>query len=110
MIELQLGLLEEQRDLAEVITVNLRQSSKLLKQYATPMFREYIDVIAGLVREGQEAGAFRKDVSSTIVARSLFGALDALLLTWALGDGDAAALRKAAGHCASLFLDGLVVH
>ena len=28
VIELQLGLLEEQRDLAEVITVNLRQSSR----------------------------------------------------------------------------------
>ena len=38
IIELQLGLLEEQRDLAEVITVNLRQSSRLLKQYATPLF------------------------------------------------------------------------
>ena len=54
IIELQLGLLEDQRDLAEVITVNLRQSSSLLKQYATPLFMEYIDVIAGLIRDGAE--------------------------------------------------------
>ncbi len=107
IIELQLGLLEDQRDLAEVITVNLRQSSSLLKQYAAPLFMEYIDVIAGLIREGQNEGAFRKDVNSRVVARALFGALDAILLTWALGEADPASLRKAAGHCASLFLEGL---
>jgi len=107
IIELQLGLLEEQRDLAEVITVNLRQSSSLLKQYAAPLFMEYIEVIAGLVREGQREGAFRKDINSRVVARSLFGALDAILLTWALGEADPASLRKAASHCANLFLEGL---
>jgi TetR/AcrR family fatty acid metabolism transcriptional regulator len=107
IVELQLGLLEDQRDLAEVITVNLRQSSRLLKQYATPLFMQYIDVIAGVVREGQEEGAFRKDLNPRVVARSLFGALDAILLTWALGEGDTGALRKAAAHCASLFLEGL---
>lgn len=107
IIELQLGLLEEQRDLAEVITVNLRQSSTLLKQYATPLFMEYIDVIAGLVRDGQKQGAFRKDLNPRVVARGLFGALDAILLTWALGEADPASLRKAATHCASLFLEGL---
>ena len=107
IIELQLGLLEEQRDLAEVITVNLRQSSSLLKQYAAPLFMEYIDVIAGLIREGQKEGAFRQDLNARVVARSLFGALDAILLTWALGEADPASLRKAAGHCASLFLEGL---
>jgi TetR/AcrR family fatty acid metabolism transcriptional regulator len=109
IIELQLGLLEEQRDLAEVITVNLRQSSSLLKQYAAPLFMEYIDVIAGLVREGQKEGAFRKDINSRVVARALFGALDAILLTWALGEADPTSLRKAASHCASLFLEGLRV-
>ena len=107
IIELQLGLLEGERDLAEVITVNLRQSSTLLKQYAAPLFMEYIDVIAGLIREGQKQGAFRKDVNSRVAARSLFGALDGILLTWALGEADPSSLRKAASHCASLFLDGL---
>jgi len=107
IIELQLGLLEEQRDLAEVITVNLRQSSQLLKQYATPLFMEYIEVLAGVVAEGQKTGVFRKSLNARVVARALFGALDAILLTWALGEADPAALRKAASHCATLFLDGL---
>ncbi|MDH3624688.1 MAG: TetR/AcrR family transcriptional regulator [Myxococcales bacterium] len=107
IIELQLGLLEDQRDLAEVITVNLRQSSRLLKQYAAPLFMEYIEVLAGVVDEGQQQGVFRRDLNPRVVARALFGALDGILLTWALGEADPQALRKAAGHCASLFLEGL---
>ena len=107
IIELQLGLLEDQRDLAEVITVNLRQSSRLLKQYGAPLFMEYIEVLAGVVDEGQKQGTFRSDLNSRVVARALFGALDGILLTWALGEADPQALRRAASHCASLFLDGL---
>ncbi len=107
IIELQLGLLEDQRDLAEVITVNLRQSSRLLKQYGAPLFMEYIEVLAGVVDEGQKQGTFRSDLNSRVVARALFGALDGILLTWALGEADPQALRRAASHCASLFLEGL---
>ena len=109
ILDLQLGLLEDQRDLAEVITVNLRQSSRLLKQYAAPLFMEYIEVLAGVIDEGRKEGVFREDLNSRVVARALFGAIDAILLTWALGDADPASLRKASRHCGALFLDGLRV-
>src|SRR5271163_1724225 len=59
VIELQLGLLEGERDLAEVITVILRQSTKLMKEYAAPKFMAYLDAIARVVAEGQKAGDFR---------------------------------------------------
>ena len=108
VIELQLGLLEGQRDLAEVVTVNLRQSSRLLKQYALPLFSQYIDVIAGVVRDGQAAGVVRPDVSPRVVARAVWGALDALALTWALGGAEPGHLRRAATQAAEMFLGGLV--
>ena len=108
VVELQLGLLEGQRDLAEVVTVNLRQSSKLLKQYAAPLFNEYIELIAGTIAEGQREGALRTDINPKVAARSLWGALDGVTLTWAVGgDADPVALRKAAKQLASLFLEGL---
>ena len=59
VIELQLGLLEGERDLAEVITVILRQSTRLMKEYAAPKFTAYLDAIASVVAEGQAAGDFR---------------------------------------------------
>ncbi|MBL9108943.1 MAG: TetR/AcrR family transcriptional regulator, partial [Myxococcales bacterium] len=85
VIELQLGLLEDERDLAEVITVILRQSTKLMKEFAAPRFMAYLDAIAKVVAEGQAEGVFRSDVSPGLVARATFGALDGIALTWALG-------------------------
>lgn len=110
VIELQLGLLEGRRDLAEVITVNLRQSSRLLKQYAQPLFTEYLEIIAGVIAEGQREGVLRDDVSPRVVARGLWGALDGIALTWALGGaqpGKPDSLRRAASQIAAVFLDGV---
>jgi TetR/AcrR family fatty acid metabolism transcriptional regulator len=107
VIELQLGLLEGERDLAEVITVILRQSSKLMKEYAAPKFLAYLDAIAKVVSEGQKAGEFREDVSPHLVARATFGALDGIALTWALGKAEQGALGRSAGQLANVLLRGL---
>ena len=107
IVQLQLGLLEGQRDLAEVITVNLRQSSRLLKQYATPLFVQYLELLAGVIAEGQREGVLRKDAHPRILARALWGALDGVALTWALGGAEPGGLRKAGEQIVALFLDGL---
>lgn len=108
VIEMQLGLLEGERDLAEVITVNLRQSTKLMKQYAAPKFMLYLDTIARVIADGQKAGAFRNDVSPHLVARTIFGALDGIAMTWALGKAEAGGLSRAATQVAEVFLSGLL--
>jgi TetR/AcrR family fatty acid metabolism transcriptional regulator len=107
VIEVQLGLLEGERDLAEVITVILRQSTKLMKEYAAPKFAAYLDSLASVVVEGQAAGDFRADVSPHLVARATWGALDGIALTWALGRAEPGGLVRAAGHLADLVLRGL---
>ena len=110
VVELQLGLLEGQRDLAEVITVNLRQSSTLLKQYAAPLFTEYLELIAGVIAEGRREGIVRSDLGPRVVSRALWGALDGVALTWALGSskgGKPESLRRAATQIATVFLQGM---
>jgi TetR/AcrR family fatty acid metabolism transcriptional regulator len=107
VIELQLGLLEGERDLAEVITVILRQSTKLMKEHAVPKFTAYLDAIARVVADGQAAGELRDDVSPHLVARSIFGALDGIAMTWALGKADRGGLVRASGQLAEIFLRGL---
>jgi TetR/AcrR family fatty acid metabolism transcriptional regulator len=107
IIELQLGLLEGERELAEVITVIIRQSSKLLKEFAAPKFVSYLDVIAHVVADGQARGEFRRDLPASLVARATFGALDGIALTWALGKAEKGALARAAGQLAELVLRGL---
>src|SRR6478736_1487479 len=107
VIDMQLGLLEDERDLAEVITVILRQSTRLMKEYAAPHFSAYLDAIAKIIAEGQSTGAFRQDVSPHIAARAIFGALDGITLTWALGRAEQGALARAAGQLADILLRGL---
>jgi TetR/AcrR family transcriptional regulator, fatty acid metabolism regulator protein len=107
VIELQLGLLEGERDLAEVVTVILRQSTKLMKEYAAPKFSAYLDTIARVVSDGQAAGELRKDVSPHLAARAIFGALDGITMTWALGKADRGGLLRASGQLAEMVLHGL---
>lgn len=107
IIEFQLGLLEGERDLAEVITVNLRQSTRLLKQYATKRFLEYLELMAQVVAEGQRNGELRDDVSPRIMARAIFGAMDGIAMTWALGNAETGGLKRAATQLADVLLHGL---
>jgi TetR/AcrR family fatty acid metabolism transcriptional regulator len=107
IIEIQLGLLENQRELAEVITVTLRQSSRIVKENATPLFSAYLDAIASVIQEGQKDGSFRSDVSPFTTARALYGALDGIALTWVLGKADRGGLKRAAANIVAIFLQGL---
>ena len=107
IVELQLGLLQDERELAEVMTIILRESTKLIKEFAAPKFMQYLDAIARVVAEGQARGDFRSDISPHLVARSTFGALDGIALTWAVGRGEPEALTRAAGQLADLLLRGL---
>ncbi len=107
MIELQLGLLEGQRDLAEVVTVNLRQSTRLLKQYGARRFTEYLDLMSGVIADGQRNGEVRADVSPRVAARMIFGALDGIALTWALGNAEPSGLSRAAAQVAEIMLSGI---
>ena len=107
IIEIQLGVLEGERDLAEVFTVILRQSTKLLKQYAAPKFTAYLETIATVVSDGQRSGDFRADIPPLLVARAAWGALDGIALTWALGRAERGALVRAASQLADVVLRGL---
>lgn len=107
VIAIQLGLLEGERDLAEVVTVILRQSTKLMKEYAAPKFSAYLDTIARVVAEGQAAGELRRDIAPHLAARAIFGALDGIAMTWALGKADRGGLAWASGQLAEIVLHGL---
>ena len=67
--------------LAEFITVELRQSSRFVKEYDNPKFSEYLRVLRDLVEEGQRDGSIRTDLDARLIVRTMFGALDEMLLT-----------------------------
>jgi TetR/AcrR family fatty acid metabolism transcriptional regulator len=101
------ALVVENPALAEVLTVELRQSSKFMKEYQSRQFGDFLKLLAGLVADGQEAGEFDRELPAPVVARAIFGMLDELALAWLLGKGEKFDILRAAGHVGSLVLQGL---
>jgi TetR/AcrR family transcriptional regulator, fatty acid metabolism regulator protein len=108
-IERHLGLLTEHKELSEVLQVELRQSHKFMKEYEPVRWVEYINLIAGVLRDGQRSGVFRKDLSLGIFKRAVFGALDEIALH-AIMTGKSARgeefLRQAADQLTAIVIEG----
>lgn len=88
MAFLHLEGLGSDRNLAIVFQTELRHSLKFLGQFSHNLLVEYFDLIKSVVREGQEAGVFRTDISVTMAAHCFFGSLDEIVTTWILSDHD----------------------
>ncbi len=71
-------------ELAEVLTVEIRESGKYMNEFAAPLFGEFLRNLVSLIDEGQAGGEFRTDVSPKTVARAMFGAMDELALAWVM--------------------------
>jgi TetR/AcrR family transcriptional regulator, fatty acid metabolism regulator protein len=102
-----MDLVAKNRHAAEVITIELRQSAKFMKEYKNPRFAEFLKTLAGVIGEGQRKGDLRPDVPPHIAARALFGALDELALLWVTSRGDKFDIRKVADWIGDLVLQGL---
>ena len=110
IVKLHLELVETNRDMAEVISVELRQSSKFIREYSNPKFAEFLRTIAGAVVEGQRTGELRTGIDPYVFARALFGALDEIALAWLVkhpGSKASIELPRAAEQLGDLFIDGL---
>jgi TetR/AcrR family fatty acid metabolism transcriptional regulator len=110
VVKLHLELVGQNREMAEVISVELRQSSKFIREYANPKFAEFLRLIAGAVVEGQRKGELRHDIDPYILARALFGALDEIALAWLVKHPHSKAtidLPRAAEQLGELLTDGL---
>lgn len=92
--------------LAEVLTVELRQSGKFMRNSDLRSFGRYLSIIARIISEGQAAGEFSPDVKPRTIARMLFGALDELSLEWAVSSRSKT-VEDAYSQTVRVFLNGL---
>ena len=107
LVESYVGFAETEPALAEVLTVELRESGKFMNEFAAPLFGEFLRVIVELVEDGQAQGVFRTNLTPRIVARAMFGALDELALAWVMSTSKWN--LKTSGHeVLDLFLSGIL--
>lgn len=106
-VRLHFLLAIENRDLAEFITVELRQSAKFVKEYKNPKFADYLRQLQVLIEQGQEQGVIRSDLDSRLASRAIFGALDEVLLQLTLSRTMPEDVDREVAQITAMLIDGL---
>ena len=101
-----LKLIESNKNVAEIIQVELRQSTKFMKEYKNERFMEYLNLIADIIEEGQKGGVFNKAIIPDIAKRAFFGALDEMSRFWVLSSRKKYDIETAAEQISGYFLNG----
>ena len=102
-----LKLIEDNKDMAEIIQVELRQSSKFMKNYQNKKFAQYLDLIGDIIQEGKEKGLISQDIIPGIAKRAFFGALDEMSRFWVLSKRRKYDIETAARQISSYFINGI---
>jgi TetR/AcrR family fatty acid metabolism transcriptional regulator len=92
--------MRKNRYLAEVIHIELRQTSKLIS--------EYLDIIATIIEKGQQEGIFRPDIKPELAKQILFGALDEVSRIWHLGNECPPTIEEVSRQITAIFQTGLL--
>lgn len=83
-IKTYLQLVHDEPTAAEVLTIELRQSSKFMKEYENPQFADFLRLLGGIITAAQDNGEIDASIPSHVAARMIFGMLDELALAWVL--------------------------
>ncbi|MBT8330502.1 MAG: TetR family transcriptional regulator [Desulfofustis sp.] len=106
-IEKHLLAMKQNKNLAEVMHIELRQSDRLVKEYRNTSFKQYIDVISKIIKHGQERGIYRTDILPDIAKRAFFGALDEVSRIWTTPGNVQYSVEETSEQVIALFLNGM---
>jgi TetR/AcrR family fatty acid metabolism transcriptional regulator len=100
--------MKKNKNLAEVIQIELRQTNKVIKDYRNNKFNEYIGIIADIIKKGQATGLYRTDIKPDIAKRIYFGALDEVSRVWNVSLETHYTVEEIADHVLSMFMTGIL--
>ncbi|SFI80253.1 TetR/AcrR family transcriptional regulator [Thermoflavimicrobium dichotomicum] len=86
LIRLHLNKFDQNKQLAIVMQIELRQSNPEVRKGIGKILKRYTDVIDRIVESGIEQGVFRPDLDVRIVRRMIFGTLDETVTSWIMND------------------------
>jgi TetR/AcrR family fatty acid metabolism transcriptional regulator len=104
--ELHLARLGADRDLAVVFQVELRGSTKFMREFSAAGFHDYLEVIRKTIDDGQKSGLFRSDIKPVVCAKIFYGSLDEMVTNWILSKKPYA-LEPMAQEVLKVFLKGI---
>jgi len=86
MVRLHLETLGGEPSLAHVLQIETRHSRRFMSLMTRGKLGEYLKLLRDIIEEGQDVGAFRRDISAGLATNLVFGAVDELVNTWLLTD------------------------
>lgn len=84
LITMHLTRLENDRNLALVLQIQLRQSDASIRKAITPPLKDYFKLIEEVVSNGQTKGLFRKGLDIKLARQIIFGAIDEVATSWVM--------------------------
>lgn len=107
-IRVHLDLIAGNKELAEVLQIELRQSHKFMKEYMGTKLNDYLNIISAIILNGQKKGEIRPDIVPGIAKRILFGALDEISGFWVLSKNKRYSLSMSSQMLADIFISGVM--
>lgn len=103
-----LTAMKKNKNLAEVIQIELRQTHKVINDYRNNKFSEYVGIIAGIIKKGQTLGVYKSDVKPDLAKRIFFGALDEVSRVWNASLETNYTIEEVADQVLTMFLAGIL--
>ena len=103
-----LATMKKNKNLAEVMQIELRQTTKIIKDYRNTKFNEYIDIIAEIIKDGQSKNIFRKDILPNIAKRTIYGALDEVSRVWNISLETNYSVEEASSQMVDMMISGML--
>jgi TetR/AcrR family fatty acid metabolism transcriptional regulator len=103
-----LTMMKKNRNLAEVIQIELRQSAKHVKEYRNNRFSEYLDIVSTIIKAGQAQEIYRADIKPGIAKRAFFGALDEISRVWTLTIDTEYTVEETINQIMAIFFAGML--
>lgn len=86
MIDMHFQLLSEDRHLAIVTQLELRQSNKDLRLKINEVLKGYLQVVDNILIEGRDSGEFSHDLDIRLARQMIFGTMDETVTTWVMNE------------------------
>jgi TetR/AcrR family fatty acid metabolism transcriptional regulator len=81
-ITIHLKTLSTNRELAEIFTIELRQSAKFMADYNNSELKDYAKLLIEILDLGKKENIFKDEIPTNIIWQFIFGILDQIVLTW----------------------------
>ncbi|WP_409297323.1 TetR/AcrR family transcriptional regulator [Peribacillus sp. SCS-26] len=86
LIQQHFRQLSEDRNLAIVTQLELRQSNKELRLKINDVLKGYLELMEKIIEEGIEAGEFSRSLDRKLARQMIFGTIDETVTTWVMNE------------------------